>query len=103
MAPLYCPTRMRFLCLLLLLAVWGCGTPPEPGPSPSASQVPPPASASPSASVEATRPAHPVGFRDATAETGLAFRHQQGTRLWYLPQVTGAGTALFDFDGDGQV
>lgn len=33
---------------------------------------------------------------------GLDFHHEQGRILWYLPQVTGSGVALLDYDGDGQ-
>lgn len=36
-------------------------------------------------------------------EAGLSFRHSQGTLLWYLPQITGPGMALIDFDCDGQL
>ena len=38
-----------------------------------------------------------------TRESGLSFRHQQGRVLRYLPQVTGSGVALIDFDGDGEL
>ena len=43
-------------------------------------------------------------FRDATAETGLNFRHFIGaTGKFYLPEIMGAGVALFDYDGDGDL
>lgn len=47
-----------------------------------------------------TRPA----FVDATAATGLTFRHFNGmSGQWYMPEMVGAGAALFDFDADGDL
>jgi hypothetical protein len=40
-------------------------------------------------------------FTDVTKPSGLRFRHEQGTVLRWIPQVTGPGTALLDADGDG--
>jgi hypothetical protein len=43
-------------------------------------------------------------FREAAAETGLRFQHFIGsTGKFYLPEIMGAGVALFDFDGDGDL
>ncbi len=43
-------------------------------------------------------------FRDAAAETGLAFRHFIGaTGELYLVEVMGSGVALLDYDGDGDL
>ena len=43
-------------------------------------------------------------FRDATSDTGLRFEHVNGaTGRFYLPEIMGAGGALFDFDGDGDL
>src|SRR6185369_816632 len=40
-------------------------------------------------------------FDDVAAETGLNFRHHNGmTDKFYLPEIMGAGGALFDYDGD---
>ncbi len=63
----------------LLLALAGCARPESP---------PPPA---------------PL-FREAAAATGLEFRHFTGaTGQFFLPEITGAGVALLDYDGDGDL
>jgi hypothetical protein len=46
----------------------------------------------------------PAAFRDAAAETGLVFEHHNGmTGQYYLPEVTCAGVALFDYNNDGKL
>lgn len=57
-----------------------------------------------SPAVDVARPSPMVPFVDATADTGLAFRHFNGMsgRLWFSEMV-GPGLALFDFDGDGDL
>ena len=43
-------------------------------------------------------------FKDVSAETGLNFRHYNGsTGQYYLCEIMGAGAALFDYDGDGDL
>src|SRR5215475_9962924 len=43
-------------------------------------------------------------FREASLQTGLRFRHYNGmTGKFFLPEIMGAGAALFDFDGDGDL
>jgi hypothetical protein len=43
-------------------------------------------------------------FREAAAETGLTFTHDNGGRgQYYLPEIMGSGVALFDYDGDGDL
>lgn len=43
-------------------------------------------------------------FREAAEETGLRFRHFTGaTGEYYLPEITGSGVALFDYDNDGDL
>ena len=43
-------------------------------------------------------------FTDVTAETGLDFHHRNGAEgALLLPEVIGAGGALFDFDNDGDL
>ena len=43
-------------------------------------------------------------FKDVAAQTGLNFRHYNGmTGKFYLPEITGSGGALFDFDNDGDL
>jgi enediyne biosynthesis protein E4 len=56
---------------------------------------------------DATRAADPgrgSWFRDATTESGLAFRHVNGMRgQFYYPEIIAPGVALFDFDTDGDL
>ena len=41
---------------------------------------------------------------DATKESGIAFVHFNGTTgEFFLPEITGAGRALFDYDNDGDL
>ncbi|HKB14037.1 MAG TPA: CRTAC1 family protein [Vicinamibacterales bacterium] len=48
-------------------------------------------------------PSAPV-FVESAAATGLAFTHVNGaTGSYYLPEVMGAGVALFDYDNDGDL
>src|SRR5206468_4604201 len=43
-------------------------------------------------------------FTERAAETGLVFNHVNGAAGgYYLPEVMGAGVALFDFDNDGDL
>ncbi|PYQ21450.1 MAG: RNA-binding protein, partial [Acidobacteria bacterium] len=43
-------------------------------------------------------------FREAAAESGLVFRHFTGsTGEYFMPEIMGAGGALFDYDGDGDL
>ncbi len=43
-------------------------------------------------------------FRDVTAETGIAFRHTDGSSgRHYIMETVTAGLALFDYDNDGDV
>lgn len=49
-------------------------------------------------------PAQPPIFREAAATTGLIFQHFNGaTGNYYLPEIMGAGVALFDYDNDGDL
>jgi hypothetical protein len=54
---------------------------------------------------DATRRVDPTRgswFRDATTESGLAFRHVNGmSGQFYYPEIIAPGVALFDFDTDG--
>jgi len=46
----------------------------------------------------------PAWFADVTAEVGLDFVHDAGsTGHFFMPQIMGAGAALFDFDNDGRL
>jgi enediyne biosynthesis protein E4 len=43
-------------------------------------------------------------FRDVAAEAGLDFVHVNGaTGEFYMPEIMGAGVALIDYDGDGDL
>lgn len=43
-------------------------------------------------------------FREVAEETGLRFQHFTGASgEYYLPEITGAGVALFDYDNDGDL
>lgn len=43
-------------------------------------------------------------FREVTKDRGLNFQHDAGpTGDFFFPQIMGAGCALFDFDGDGDL
>ena len=47
--------------------------------------------------------AQPV-FKDVAEQVGLRFQHYNGmTGKFYLPEITGSGAALFDFDNDGDL
>jgi hypothetical protein len=43
-------------------------------------------------------------FRELSPAAGLKFQHYNGmTGKFYLPEITGSGTALFDFDNDSDL
>ena len=43
-------------------------------------------------------------FRDIAAEVGLNFHHFNGaTSQYFMPEIMGAGVALFDYDNDGDL
>src|SRR5688500_20357915 len=43
-------------------------------------------------------------FREVAGRIGLKFAHYNGmTGKFYLPEITGSGGALFDFDNDGDL
>jgi hypothetical protein len=43
-------------------------------------------------------------FKDVAPQAGLTFQHYNGmTGKFYLPEITGSGGALFDFDNDGDL
>jgi predicted nucleotidyltransferase len=50
-----------------------------------------------------TRAAEPL-FVEVASQVGLEFTHDTGaTGEYYMPEVMGAGLALFDYDGDGDL
>src|SRR5215470_7321361 len=45
-----------------------------------------------------------VIFKEVADQVGLKFQHYNGmTGKFYLPEITGSGGALFDFDNDGDL
>jgi hypothetical protein len=72
------------LCLLALAGLAGCNKPTPPQP---------------------TETAEVAWFEDITQEVGLDFTHDAGVadEVYFMPQITGSGSALFDFDGDGRL
>jgi hypothetical protein len=49
------------------------------------------------------RPTAPL-FIDATEQSGLRFTHDNGaTGQYYMPEMMGAGVAVFDYDNDGDL
>src|SRR5688572_17666687 len=57
-----------------------------------------------SSSLATTQVARSPVFRDVAEAVGLKFQHYNGmTGKFYLPEITGSGGALFDFDNDGDL
>ena len=51
-----------------------------------------------------TANSQPPIFEDVAVQAGLKFRHYNGmTGQFFLPEIMGAGAALFDFDNDGDL
>jgi len=49
-------------------------------------------------------PAQQKLFKEVAEQVGLKFQHYNGmTGKFYLPEITGSGVALFDFDNDGDL
>ena len=49
-------------------------------------------------------PSDAIRFVDVAQEAGIDFRHESGrTGALKLPEIIGAGVAIFDFDGDGRM
>ena len=50
-----------------------------------------------------TKTSRPI-FQEVAEQVGLKFQHYNGmTGKFYLPEITGSGVALFDFDNDGDL
>ena len=86
--------RLFAVGLLFLVA---CSSNKESGaPGDTVSRAIPPAATSESAGESP--------FRDVAREVGVIFRHDPGlSGELYLPEIMGAGVAVFDFDGDGDL
>ena len=77
--------RIALLSLAAASCAEGPGVEPNPEPPPADHPFPP-------------------AFEERAAEVGLAFRHRNGgAGRFLLPEIMGAGAALFDFDGDGDL
>ena len=80
--------RLRACSAIALLAPWlvACGPSDEDPGLPEAPESSPPI------------------FADVSEAVGLDFTHRNGRAGgWHLPEVMGAGAALFDFDNDGDL
>ena len=56
-----------------------------------------------SAQQKPARSGQPI-FKEVAEQVGLKFQHYNGmTGKFYLPEITGSGAALFDFDNDGDL
>jgi enediyne biosynthesis protein E4 len=74
---------MRPLVISVALVLAGCNAPTKPPVGVATSTAP---------------------LRDVAAEAGLAFTHKTGaTGQFLMPEIMGAGAALFDFDDDGDL
>ena len=52
--------------------------------------------------VSPQRPSGPIRFVDATAASGISFRHHSGAfGKKYLPETMGSGVCVLDYDNDG--
>ncbi|HEX2164473.1 MAG TPA: VCBS repeat-containing protein, partial [Thermoanaerobaculia bacterium] len=88
--------------------------PPSPRPSPRLALLAPALaaalaacadpSAAPAAAGDPGETAAGPAFVDAAAAAGLDFVHFNGASdRWYMVEILGAGAALFDYDGDGDL
>ena len=89
------PLARHILLALLLLVVAGCG-------NRSAPEQTSPQAAAPTRLTTATAVETPIRFVDATRQSGLHFRHNNGAfGAKWTPDTMGSGVAFIDFDGDG--
>lgn len=87
-------TTPRCLLAGLLLVLSGCDRPIDDDAV---------ASPAPPAGAAAASPT-PSPFHDAAEEVGLTFRHENGmTGQRYILEIMGPGSALLDYDGDGDL
>ncbi len=57
-----------------------------------------------SAAVVPARPRHALEFQDVTQQTGIGFKHADGSSgRRYIVEAMSAGLALFDYDQDGDI
>ncbi len=99
---------VAILVPILAIVGWFVRPPRNPSRSPTADQTAhavtstvPWGGASPRPS---NLPIGPIQLRDVTDETGITFRHTDGSGgHHYDPETVTSGLALFDFDGDGWI
>jgi hypothetical protein len=86
------------------VAGWRGGRPPADAPSRVAAAVPIREALGPGDAPAQATVACPIHLRDATAETGIAFQHTDGSSgKHYIVETVTSGLASFDYDGDGLV
>ena len=57
-----------------------------------------------SVAVVPARPMHTIEFQDVTRQTGIAFKHVDGSSgQRYIVEAMSAGLALFDYDQDNDI
>ena len=84
--------HVRTIALGLPLLLGACGETSPPTDPPNSSPATDPS------------PAGQEIFREAAADTGLDFQHQNGmSGAYYFVEITGSGAALFDYDNDGDL
>lgn len=106
--------HLLFFPLLWLLAASSCSSPAE-NPAPERTQAgaegaagqtadTPDYASQPDAALEAPPSKPAEAFIDVTASSGIVFSHFNGTTGdFLLPEITGSGGALFDYDNDGDL
>jgi len=71
-------------------------------PRPQSDPAAPPVQAETPLSEPGTEPRRGIWLRDVTKETGIAFRHTDGSSgRRYIVETVASGVATFDYDGDG--
>lgn len=85
--------RRALACASLVACVAAC----DDGPT-----APPPTE--PGSAGSSSPPAAPEWFRDITPDSGVTFVHDAApSEQRYLPEIVGAGVAMLDYDGDGDL
>jgi hypothetical protein len=88
------------LAVLLALTILPACEPASQGTEPSSAR----SDGTVADTVGETTSAPEIWFEDVAAEVGLHFLHVSGhAESFYMPEIMGAGAALFDADGDGRL
>ena len=96
--------RLAFLGVCLLFGCTDSKPKPAAEPVPAASSVAKAKLAEPEPPPTSEPPLETPIFRNAAAELGVQFEHVSGVDGKFLmPEIMGAGVALFDFDLDGDL